>query len=85
MPKPQIHKSMIGMFDRCPKQYEQRYVEGLRIPPASAMIVGSGVHGSAGGAAGLQRVKRLATPARSGRGIRSRPRRAIGRRSWSAC
>ena len=47
MPKPQIHKSMIGMFDRCPKQYEQRYVEGLRIPPASAMIVGSGVHGSA--------------------------------------
>jgi hypothetical protein len=42
-----MHKSMIGMFDRCPRQYEFRYVEGLRIPPASAMVIGTGVHGSA--------------------------------------
>jgi putative RecB family exonuclease len=47
MKKPVLHKSMIGMFDRCPKQYEFRYVEGIRIPPVSAMIAGTGVHRAA--------------------------------------
>ena len=47
MSKPVLHKSQIGMFDRCPKQYEFRYVDGIRIPPASAMIAGTGVHKAA--------------------------------------
>jgi putative RecB family exonuclease len=35
---------MLGMFDRCPRQYFYRYCEGLVLPPAVAMIVGTGVH-----------------------------------------
>lgn len=44
MTKPRLHKSMIGMFDRCPRQYYYRYCEGLKLPPAAAMIAGAGVH-----------------------------------------
>ena len=47
MTKPVIHKSMLGTFDRCPMQYYFRYVEGIRIPPASAMLAGTGVHRAA--------------------------------------
>lgn len=45
--KPRLHKSQIGMFDRCPMQYFYRYVEGIILPPASAMLAGTGVHASA--------------------------------------
>ena len=36
--------SQINMFLRCPKQYEYRYMEGLRIPPAGAMVMGKAWH-----------------------------------------
>jgi hypothetical protein len=42
--KPALHKSMVGCFERCPRQYMYRYCEGLILPPAVAMIVGTGVH-----------------------------------------
>ena len=32
------------MFLRCPKQWEYRYVKGLKIPPSGAMVLGSAYH-----------------------------------------
>ena len=42
-----ISISQYGTFSRCQLQWYLRYVEGLRIPPRSVMIVGSGVHSGA--------------------------------------
>jgi len=36
--------SSVGMFDRCPRAWHYRYIEGIKTPPAAAMIVGSSVH-----------------------------------------
>uniref|UniRef100_A0A6M3LEG0 Putative PD-(D/E)XK nuclease superfamily protein n=1 Tax=viral metagenome TaxID=1070528 RepID=A0A6M3LEG0_9ZZZZ len=36
--------SSVGMFDRCPRAWHYRYTEGIKTPPAAAMIVGSSVH-----------------------------------------
>uniref|UniRef100_A0A6M3KWU8 Putative PD-(D/E)XK nuclease superfamily protein n=1 Tax=viral metagenome TaxID=1070528 RepID=A0A6M3KWU8_9ZZZZ len=36
--------SQIGMFLRCPVQYEFRYLKGIKIPPAGAMIQGTAYH-----------------------------------------
>ena len=41
--------SSLGMFQRCPYQWQQRYIKGRKIPPAEAPFVGSAVH------AGLER------------------------------
>ncbi len=36
--------SRINMFLRCPRQYEFRYVQGRKIPPAGAMVLGKAYH-----------------------------------------
>ena len=38
---------MLGLYEKCPVAYEKRYVQGLRIPPGSAAIIGTGAHVSA--------------------------------------
>ena len=47
MGKPKLHKSQLAMFSRCPRQYMYRYVENIILPPATAMLAGTGVHASA--------------------------------------
>lgn len=42
--KPAIHQSHIEMLAKCPKQYEHRYVNGVRVPPGIAVHSGTGVH-----------------------------------------
>jgi len=39
-----VSHSQINMWLRCPKQWEYRYVGGLKIPPSGALIVGSAYH-----------------------------------------
>ena len=36
--------SQITMLQRCPKQYEYRYIKNLKMPPTSSLILGSSVH-----------------------------------------
>lgn len=36
--------SQITMLQRCPRQYEYRYVRGLKMPPTSSLILGTSVH-----------------------------------------
>lgn len=36
--------SQINMYKRCPYQYKLRYIDGLKIPPKSSRILGTGVH-----------------------------------------
>lgn len=36
--------TQIGMYLRCPQQYAFRYVEGLKIPPASSLVQGIAYH-----------------------------------------
>jgi len=40
--KPQLHVTAIDMFHFCGEQFRRRYVEGEKIPPGVAAIVGSG-------------------------------------------
>lgn len=42
-----ITQSMLGMFLRCPAQFERRYINGEIIPPGIAARRGSGVHKAA--------------------------------------
>jgi hypothetical protein len=42
--KPHLSFSQIAMFLRCPKQWEFRYVQNLKIPPSGALILGSSWH-----------------------------------------
>jgi len=39
-----LSPSSLGMFLRCPKQWEYRYVGGLKIPPKGVMVLGSAYH-----------------------------------------
>ena len=39
-----LSPTQISMFLRCPKQWAYRYVEGLKIPPSGAMVLGSAYH-----------------------------------------
>jgi len=39
-----ISHSQIDMFNRCPRQWAYRYVEGIRTPPSGALIVGGTYH-----------------------------------------
>lgn len=41
-----LSHSQISMYQRCPKQYEYRYVKGIKNPPDSSLIVGISVHKS---------------------------------------
>jgi RecB family exonuclease len=42
--KPYLSVSQIQMYLRCPLQYYYRYVEDMKIPPNSAITLGSSVH-----------------------------------------
>jgi hypothetical protein len=42
--KPHISATQLEMFWRCPEQYRRRYIEGERLPPGVALLVGSGMH-----------------------------------------
>ncbi len=42
-----IHKSHLGMFLRCPQQFERRYINGEIIPPGIAARRGSATHKAA--------------------------------------
>jgi putative RecB family exonuclease len=42
--KNHISVTQIKMFLRCPLQYKFRYIDGLKIPPAGAMVLGRSVH-----------------------------------------
>lgn len=44
--KLQLHVSGLTMLSRCGEQFRRRYIEGERIAPAVAVIVGQGVHRS---------------------------------------
>lgn len=44
MPKPQLHWSHLNMLLRCGAQYAFRYIDGLKRPPAVAMLIGSATH-----------------------------------------
>jgi len=44
LPKEHLSISQINTYLRCPLQYYWRYVEGLKIPPASAVIFGLATH-----------------------------------------
>lgn len=39
-----VSHSQISMWKRCPKQWEYRYVEGIKIPPSGALVLGSSYH-----------------------------------------
>lgn len=42
--RPTWSQSKLGMFTRCGMQYKFRYIDGLRIPPGVALIVGTATH-----------------------------------------
>lgn len=44
--KPHLSISQIGMLQRCGKQYEFRYLEGIKSPPGVALVIGKGTHGA---------------------------------------
>ena len=39
-----LSASQIAMFQRCPKQWEFRYVKKMKMPPTGPMVMGSAVH-----------------------------------------
>lgn len=41
---PRLSHTQVSMFLRCPRQYMLRYLEGIKLPPAGAMIAGSVYH-----------------------------------------
>ncbi len=45
--KPHLSATQMEMFWRCPEQYRRRYVEGERIPPGVALILGKAFHAGA--------------------------------------
>jgi putative RecB family exonuclease len=42
--KMRISNSQVGMWMRCPRQWEFRYIKGLKIPPKGVMVQGSAYH-----------------------------------------
>lgn len=41
--KPHISNTQLDMYFTCPESYRRRYIEGERIPPGIALLIGSGV------------------------------------------
>ena len=39
-----VSHSQINMWQRCPKQWEYRYVGGLKVPPSGALVLGGCYH-----------------------------------------
>lgn len=54
LPLEHLSISQLDMVRRCGEQYRLRYVEGIRMPPAGAMLSGGGVHE---GAAARHRIR----------------------------
>ena len=44
LPKGYLSYTQYNQWLRCPKQFEYRYVDGLKIPPKSSLILGKGIH-----------------------------------------
>jgi CRISPR/Cas system-associated exonuclease Cas4 (RecB family) len=44
LPMGYLSTSQVEMFLRCPKQYEFRYIKGMKSPPTGALIQGSAIH-----------------------------------------
>jgi len=44
LPKQHLSASQVNMYLRCPRQYYYRYVEGIKLPPRSAMTFGKATH-----------------------------------------
>lgn len=44
LPKGVMSPSQVGMFQRCPRQYEYRYVRELVDPPGISMVKGTAIH-----------------------------------------
>lgn len=42
--KPHLSVSQLGMLARCAKQWEFRYVKGIKVPPGVAGTIGKGTH-----------------------------------------
>lgn len=42
--RPHLSHSQLQMLARCPKQWEYRYVYGLKSPPGVALVIGKGTH-----------------------------------------
>jgi hypothetical protein len=59
LPLEHLSASSISLFQRCPRQFQERYIRGERSPSSSSLVIGSAVH------LGLSRVLRggdLGTP-----------------------
>jgi len=41
-----VSNSSVGLWLKCPKAWEFRYVKGLKIPPSGALVQGSSYHGA---------------------------------------
>lgn len=41
-----LSATSIGMFRRCPRQWQQRYLKGRKEPPGEAIVVGNFFHGA---------------------------------------
>lgn len=42
--KPHFSPTQINMYLRCPRQYEERYIKGFKIPPSGSMVQGRTWH-----------------------------------------
>jgi len=58
--KRQLSYTQLNMFLRCPRQYEYRYIHGLKVPPSGAMVQSRVWHQTVGnclpGPGGLSRI-----------------------------
>ena len=45
--KPILHQSGLTMLQRCGCQFGYRYLDGIKIPPGSAALIGTGTHAGA--------------------------------------
>lgn len=44
LPTPMLSVTQVYMYMKCPRQYEERYVKGVKTPPGVALIEGSSNH-----------------------------------------
>jgi hypothetical protein len=44
LPRGVMSPSQVGMYQRCPRQYEYRYVQGVVDPPGVSMVKGTAIH-----------------------------------------
>ena len=44
LPQPFLSVSQVELYLKCPKQYEFRYIKGIRSPPSVALVQGTTIH-----------------------------------------